>query len=318
MTEASARRLGVIDIGTNSIRLLGVEARAAEPPRILLDTGEVTRLGVALASTGAIAPEDLGRSEAALLRCVAAARAAGIDAIDLAGTEVFRAAANGQEVVARLARAVGLPVRILSEVEEAAAAYLGATAWPTFSEGASEETLVLDVGGGSSEVVLGRGRRVLRSMSLPVGALRITEAFLASDPPAAREVAAARQEIRERLSRLEPADYPNPPSGPGEAVGVGGTACALGAWARGVVPYDPARVEGTVLSRTAVAAALAEWSALTLAGRVSRWGLDEGRARLVVGGGLIVEACLARLGRATLRVSTHGLRHGLILQALSE
>lgn len=307
----TGRRLASIDVGTNTVRLLAVEA-GSDSISILDDFGEVTRLGGAIAATGRIGQADADRTFAVLSHCLERVRAAGIDEVDIAGTEVFRAAANGAEVVRDFSDRLGHEVRVLTPADEAEASYLGVVGWA--GEMPPEALLAFDVGGGSTELIAGEGAVLRRSTSVPIGALVITERHLLHDPATKEEIRGARQHISKSLQEIHGmlghGDHAR------QVVGVGGTVCALGAWIHGVIPFDPWKVHGREISPETLAGAVNDWSHMNLQERMRAGGLSEGRARVVLGGALIVEGVLGLLGVTRARVSVHGLRHGLVLRRL--
>lgn len=301
------RRLAVVDIGTNSVRLTAADVADGQVS-IRFDLGEVTRLGAGLVAGGVIDPDDEARTAECLLDLVARARTAGFSDLNLVGTEVFRAAVNGSEVQSRLSRLVGVSIQVLSGAEEAEAAFVGATSGITLPEGQS--LAVADIGGGSTELILGGGGHIEFSRSLPVGALRVTSAWSLEDSPSAATLAAARQAVDIDYRPFAPLAA-RVRAGAG-LIGVGGSFCALAAHGGGVVPYDPERVQGLPVSRTVIRAAIADWAGHSLADRMARGGLSEGRARVVLGGALAAEALLTTLDIDVVRVSVRGLRHGLL------
>lgn len=323
-------RFGVIDVGTNTVRLLAVSVEDAGID-ILDEFGEVTRLGGALHTTGRIAPEDAERTLACLRTAVTRARGVGVATLDIVGTEVFRRAANGTEVAARFSRELGHTVRVISGDEEAEASYLGAVGWGQ-ADPEPGPAVVIDVGGGSSEVILGEGAALLVARSLPIGALTLTEEFLAADPPGPEAVRRARAALAERLeplrpveaglaartSRRGPGSQGRPAVAPADVrvLAVGGSACAAAAWLHGVVPYAASEVQGRWISREALQGTIEEWSRMPLADRQARGRMSEGRARVLPGGALLLDALLERLRLAGCRASTFGLRHGILLQRL--
>ncbi len=310
MTDAS-RRLAVIDVGTNSVRLFSV-AFENDEIRVLDEFGEVTRLGAALSETGAIAAEDAERTQEVLRICLERARNSGADEVDIAGTEVFRAASNGAETAAAFSRALDHEVRILSPEDEAEASYLGVVGWG--DAGDHGVSLILDVGGGSTEVVFGEGVALQAARSVPLGALRITASFLGAGPHAETGLAKARAHIDAGLKPVLSLKGKIPAGA--RWIGVGGTACAIGAWVHHVVPYDPAGVHGRPVTREALNGVIREWSSMDVAEIMKGGQMSEGRASVVLGGALIFERILEGFRIEAFQVSAHGLRHGLILRRL--
>lgn len=231
--------------------------------------------------------------------------------IRIVGTEVLRAASNGAAVSEALSREVGLPIAVLSGVEEANLAFHGATSG---LEIASGRVAVLDVGGGSTEYIVGASGRVLSARSLPVGALRVASQWLHRDPAPEDDLQRARAALIGAFAQFRDAGIDRSEV----CLGVGGSFCALAAWRAGVVPYNPSRVHGVVVSSDDVREALQEWGRATLKERMERWGLSEGRARVVVGGALVIEALLDALSAERVRVSVYGLRHGLLAEVARE
>lgn len=325
-----SRRLAAIDVGTNTVRLLAVAAHG-ERVEVLDEFGEVTRLGGALHATGRIAPGDADRTLACLRICLERARRAGVPSPDIVGTEVFRRAANGEAVAAEFGRALEHPVRILTGEEEAEASYLGAVGWGEDDPGPGP-VVVIDVGGGSSEVILGHGVALLESRSLPVGALTLTEEFLRGDPPGEDAVRRAWTHLAPRLDPLRPlrasldhlvATTSGPvrsttAESPGgvRVLAVGGSACAVAAWVHDIVPYVAREVQGRWIQRATLERTVFDWSRMTMDERRLRGRMSEGRARVLPGGALILLALLESLDRPGCHASTFGLRHGLVLQRL--
>jgi exopolyphosphatase/guanosine-5'-triphosphate,3'-diphosphate pyrophosphatase len=302
-------RVAAIDVGTNTVRLLAVEFDD-ESVHVLDEFGEVTRLGASLIDTGRIAHEDAEKTLSVINECLSRSQALGIEHLDMVGTEVFRAAENGRDVAGEFSARTGHALRILSPENEAEAAYLGVVGWQDLSE--PRPTLVVDVGGGSTQVISGEGIALNHSRSIPTGSLRLSEAHLKHDPPKPSELEAARKAAARALKPLAgflPSRGPAP-----HVVGVGGTVCAIGAWVHKIVPYDGARVNGTIVTLSDLGKAIAEWSGETLQERMERGGMSQGRARVVPGGGIVLQTLLETLGLNQVEVSTRGIRHGMVLR----
>jgi exopolyphosphatase/guanosine-5'-triphosphate,3'-diphosphate pyrophosphatase len=307
-------RLGptaVIDVGTNTVRLLVAERKDGQA-RILEEFGEVTSLGTGLVRTGRIEPADAERTADCLAEAVKRARAAGVEHPDVVGTEVFRRAANGRATADRLGERCGESLRILSPTEEADASYLGAVAWE--EPPMSGELAVLDIGGGSTELIRGRGLERLGSTSLPVGALVATERWLAADPPGSGTLPAVRSALRAELAPLAKVSGTHA-AGDVTLLAVGGSACSVAAWVGGIRPYLARAVHHRTIDRGQLAEAIGEMAELTVARRAEKAGIGLGRARVILGGALVLEAALLVLGAPAVVASTFGLRHGLIRRA---
>ncbi|MBI5711176.1 MAG: hypothetical protein HZC42_12890 [Candidatus Eisenbacteria bacterium] len=310
-------RVGAIDIGSNSIRLLvaDVEGRGEGPGGVetVARAGEVCRLGRGVGRSGAIA-EDLAQRAGALAGEFARrARALGARHIVLGATAAIRNATNGTEVADIIGRQVGLPVRVLSGDQEAQLVYrsvvlgLGARA-------SRNACIVFDIGGGSTEVVSGVGAGAGRWTSLPFGAVSLTEAFLHSNPPADHEVRALRGEVRREVMH----GCASMPERVPLLAGVGGTVTVLAALDRGIEAYDPSLLEGWSVRRERLAELVARIVGARHEERMDWPIIGEGRADIVAAGALAVEILVERFPSAGLVCSTQGLRYGLVRIAAEE
>ncbi|HEU4534869.1 MAG TPA: Ppx/GppA family phosphatase, partial [Polyangiaceae bacterium] len=233
------------------------------------------------------------------------ARALGAFPVAAAGTSALRDAGGGGSFLERAAALLGERPRVLTGEEEARATFAGALAGLAL-EG---EVAVLDVGGGSTEWVVGartaRGAEVRSAHSADVGSVRLTERFVRGDPPTRAEREAARAAAREALAQIVAPPFR------GELVGVAGTVTTLAALHLGVRSCDGAAVHGARLGRDDVAATLERVAALPLAERSLLPGLDPARADVIVAGGEVLLAALDWSGASSLHVSDRGVRWGL-------
>jgi exopolyphosphatase/guanosine-5'-triphosphate,3'-diphosphate pyrophosphatase len=301
-------RVGAIDIGSNSVRLLVADV-SQDPGADLVTVvraGEHCRLGRGLHVTGLIEDGAADRAASLALEFVRRARNLGAGPLLVGATAALRGAANGPDVAARIAMRCGVPVRILSGEEEARLVYqsvvlgLGAPA-------RRSSCVIFDLGGGSTEIVSGFGPSPGRWESLPFGAVSLTERFLHANPPSADEVAAleglVEPEIRARCSLM-------PESTPVLA-GVGGTVTGFGVLDRGLASYDPALVEGWLVESARLEGLVERLLNSTEAERRGWGGLGSGRADIVVAGALVVRVLARRFQARGLVCSTRGLRYGL-------
>lgn len=305
-------RFAAIDVGTNSIRLLVVERRADGRLEPLLRLGDSCRIGAGLEAQGRITASAEERAARTLTRFVRRARSLAPRVMVAAATHALRSASNGIEVAARLGRIAGVPIAILTAEEEARFVYeaardaLGADRLP-------EPCLVVDIGGGSVEMVRGEHGAVAAWASLEVGCVRLTERFLREDPPTAEQVADMNAYVDEALAG-EAQLLSRPLSG----AAVGGTLTALSALDLGLERYEAARVEGHVLTREAIL----RWSRwLAERPNSERQALNavgEGRADIIVAGCAVLNALLERTGLPEISVSTHGLRYALARRAAGD
>ena len=283
-------RIGIIDIGSNTARLLvaGIEGGRLERIR---ERRAFLGLGEAIEQTGALPEAKLVETAALAESYATAARSAGIDVLDVIVTAPGRQGKNGDELVARLLAATHAQVRVISCEEEGRYAYDGAVA--TLDDGPFGPLAVCDVGGGSSEVVIGDAdRRPTYVRSFDLGSMRLTSRFLLRKPDAA-SVAAAREFVAERLDTLDP-----PP--PARALATGGTARAL------------RRVCGKTLDADRLEHAIAELTSRSPGRVAAAYDLERARARTLLGGAIILAEVGCRLG-VPFTVSRGGLREGAAL-----
>lgn len=298
-------RRAAIDIGTNSVRLLVADVRRSSPRlRPVLRHLQITRLGERLSPGGRITRTAAARTADAVERFVALAEDAGVTDPMLVGTHALRAAQNPGELLARLDR----PVRILTGEEEARLGYEGVLAGLGSLRQASR-LLVIDIGGGSVELTWGAGGRVEASLSIPTGAVVLTEQFLAHDPPLPEEIAA----LREHLVRTIDPGLAEAPGPPPRIVGVGGTITTMAAIAQRLSPYDPQRVHGFQLSRRAVERLTEALVTSTIAERRRLPGLQRERADIIAAGALVLRELLARFETRSMTVSEADLLWALVL-----
>ncbi len=286
-------RRACIDIGSNTTRLLVAET-SAQGLIAIHEERAFTRIGAALADDGTI-PES---KRVEVIEVVAAqlesARALGAGEVKGVATAAIRGAADGAEFVEILIERTGLALSVLSDEEEARLAFQGAAG--TLAGPVPEPLGVLDVGGGSSEVVVGRAPdRIDWWRSMGIGSGSIARGHLRSDPPTESELAAARSAVQTALDTLDPP----PVAG---AVAVGGSATSLG------------RITGPALDRTSFERAMGALTAEPAAAAAARHGIDPERVRLLPAGILILQALGERLG-TTVMVGRGGIREGLLLQA---
>jgi exopolyphosphatase / guanosine-5'-triphosphate,3'-diphosphate pyrophosphatase len=299
-------RRAAIDIGTNSVRLL--VADVAGPPRAsrlrpVLRRLQITRLGERLTPGGRIRPGPAMRTADVVERFAAAAARAGATDPVVVGTHALRTAQNPGALLSRLDR----PVRILTGDEEARLGYRGALAG-LGSLRRSSRLMVIDIGGGSVELTWGDRGRIEGSLSLPAGAVVLTEQFLAHDPPSPEEVAALREYLVQMLGPALPAA-----GRPRRVVGVGGTITTMAAVAQRLSRYDPDRVHGFRLSRRAVDRMTEDLVARTVAERRRLPGLQPERADIIAAGALVLQQLLTSYGCRSIIVSEADLLWALVL-----
>jgi exopolyphosphatase / guanosine-5'-triphosphate,3'-diphosphate pyrophosphatase len=284
-------RVGVVDLGTNTTRLLVAEVSDGHVGEVARES-TITRLGEGVDERRKLLPLPMARVRNVLADYRRELEEAGAERVLAIGTSAVRDADNGEAFLGEIEWSYGFTTRLLSGDEEAALTFRGV------SDGreVDAQTLVLDVGGGSTELILG-GERT----SLDIGSVRLTERFLHSDPPTAEELEAAARAIE--LPDLQPTS----------AIGVAGTVTTLAALELG--GYDPERVHGHRITREAVDTQLERLASLPLAQRRELPGLEPERAPVIVGGALIVREVLDRYDLDAIEASERDLLHGAALEA---
>jgi exopolyphosphatase/guanosine-5'-triphosphate,3'-diphosphate pyrophosphatase len=297
--------LAAIDIGTNSVKLL-VARVTGQRVLPLLHRSVITRLGEGLQKSGEISPDAADRSIAALREFRALAEERDVAILQAVGTLALRSAKNGPAFVERCARETGIEIRIISGEEEARLSFQGAA-------GASkaEQVLGIEIGGGSTQIMVGSHAKLHASWSLAMGAVVLTEEFLKTDPPAADEMLAMSAAIRRHLQNVIARTGKD-----GELVGIGGTVSAILTLLRKNEGGDPREFHQTSVPFETLSALSIHLSLKTVAER-ERMGIEKGRADIITAGAWILTATMSHLEATSLRASAHGLRHGLLIEMAS-
>jgi len=294
-------RTAVIDIGTNTLLLLIAEP-AEGGLRSVVDLCRFGRLGQGLDATGELHPDAIERSLAIVREYRAAIDDAGASRIAVVGTQALREAANAAEFVAPAEAILGAPIEVIAGAREAELAYRSVAVG--LPEVAGRPFVVVDVGGGSTELVASDGARVTAAISVPIGAVRLAERHLRHDPPAAGEADAMLADIDAQLAGA------TIPAG-ATIVGTAGSATTVATLHLGLDGYDPAKIHGVHVPAAAIDAMLARLLALSTAERQALRGMEPKRADVIPAGVAIFSRVLARAGAAELVVSDRGIRWGV-------
>jgi exopolyphosphatase / guanosine-5'-triphosphate,3'-diphosphate pyrophosphatase len=286
-------RVGVVDLGTNSTRLLVADVDGDRVDEVSRRT-TITRLGEGVDERRKLLPLPVARVRNALSEYRRELEGLGAERVLAIGTSAVRDAENGEAFLGEIEWSYGFATRLLSGAEEAELTRRGVANGRVLDN----RTLVLDVGGGSTELITAGDRT-----SLDVGSVRLTERHLRSDPPTPDELEAAANDVRAELPALDA----------GDAIGVAGTITTLAALELG--GYDPDHVHGHRLSRDAVEAQLERLASLPIAERRELPGLEPERAPVIVGGAVVVREVLDRYGLDALEASERDLLHAAALEA---
>jgi exopolyphosphatase/guanosine-5'-triphosphate,3'-diphosphate pyrophosphatase len=283
-------RVAAIDCGTNSIRLLVADVDVAAGTLVDLDRRmEVVRLGQGVDRTGRIAPEALERTLDATRRYAARCDELGVERVRFVATSASRDAENRADFVAGVLAAIGTEPEVIGGEEEAALSFRGATGVLTGVR--PGPFVVVDLGGGSTEIVLGT-QTPEAAYSMDVGCVRLTERHLRADPPSAAEVAAARADV---AAALDVAAGVVPLAKAVTLVGLAGSVTTVTAHALGLAAYDPARIDGAVLPVDVVLAACEDLLARDRVSRAALGFMHPGRVDVIGAGALVWHGVVTRV-----------------------
>jgi exopolyphosphatase/guanosine-5'-triphosphate,3'-diphosphate pyrophosphatase len=301
-------RTAVVDIGTNSTRLLIADTEDHRVTDELDRESIVTRLGKGVDADGSLGEEAMERVFSTLENYRERIDRHEVDRAIAVLTSAVRDAANGEEFAQTVEERFGLEPHILSGEEEARLTFLGAT-----SERDPDDptpTLVIDIGGGSTEMVIGAGHEVCFHVSNQAGVVRQTERHIHSDPPTAEEREALAEDVRQIFARGVPEQQRRAVE---HAIAVAGTATSLGAIAQELEPYDPEKVHGYVLSAPEIDRMLEELASVPLEQRRETPGLHPDRAPTIVAGAIILRETVRLFGLRQVEVSEHDILRGAAL-----
>jgi exopolyphosphatase/guanosine-5'-triphosphate,3'-diphosphate pyrophosphatase len=298
-------RFATIDVGTNSVLLLVAERTPEGRFEAVRERAEITRLGRGVDATRRLSPEGMEATLAVLEAFAREARELGAQDIAVSATSAARDAQNGAEFLEAAKTRAGVTVEIISGQLEAQLSFAAVHA--DFASEAAGPLLVLDIGGGSTEFIYGNpAGHVDFRHSFDVGAVRLTERFVRSDPMSAEDRARIEAHLRDTFKSL-----PSPPPG-AVLVGVAGTVTTLYAVEYGIDPYDAEEVHGGTMSVSELAALADRLCEMPLELRRTLPGMQPKRADVISAGALILLESVKALGLDACRVSDRGLRWGLL------
>ena len=308
-----AIRRAVIDVGTNSIKLLVADVRGRDVQPVHEESRQ-TRLGRGFYQTHRLQPETIAHTAEAVWEFAEIAREKNADAIRVIATSAARDAVNPMDLTSSIFRACGLKTEIISGAREAEWAFRGVTTDP---ELARQPLLLLDVGGGSTEFILGHGEEKSFAHSFPLGTVRLMEKFPHSDPPKKSEFNACHEWLKNFLHHeIRPQVEPALKNEAGEImiVGTGGTTSILARIENKLDRFDREKIERTVLDFDQIVAHRKKLWRLPLEERKEITGLPKLRADVILTGVLIYEMVMEEFGFQQLRVSTRGLRFAAVME----
>ncbi len=306
-------RRAVIDIGTNSVKLLVADVAGGHVETVL-ERSEQTRLGAGFYTDHRLRPENIANTARAVAEFATLAQVQGAAVPRVIATSAAREAMNAEELLAAVRQSSGLQTEVISGEQEAEWVYQGATLGVA---AADHPLLVMDLGGGSTEFILGHAGHQSAWCSVKLGTVRWLERMPPGDPPTVEELQNCRASLREFLAKgVEPllaATWESLNRRPECLVGTGGTSTILARMEKRLIKHDGRQIEGTFLTAAQVRARVEELWSLSLERRREVAGLPANRADVILFGAAIYEAVLEQFRIAGLRVSARGLRHAAIL-----
>jgi exopolyphosphatase/guanosine-5'-triphosphate,3'-diphosphate pyrophosphatase len=310
-TTPAPVRLAAIDIGTNSIRCVVAEVESDGSYRVLDEEREMTRLGHDLFRRGRLAAEPMERSHAALAKMKAIADGFQVVELRAVATSAVREASNGRAFCRDVRRRCGLSVEVISPEEEAQLALQSALRNVDL---VGRSVAVVDIGGGSVEVVLAAGPVVDQLYTLPLGAVRLTEAYRSAEPLGRRRW----KRLKRGIDRVLDEQIGDPPFRPDMIIGSGGTFTNLAGIVKTEREGSERNLQGYTMRRAEVVNLLHRLRATPLELRRSMPGLNPERADIIVAGAAVVARLARRLGTQQIVVNPGGLRSGLLLSMIAE
>lgn len=304
-------RLAAIDVGTNTIRCIVVETSGDGEFRVLDDERAMVRLGEGLAATGSISEEGWARARDALNRMRKIVEGFDVAVVEAVATSAVRKARNGEDFVRAMANDTGIRIRVISGEEEAELAALSAR---HHFDTAHARYAMVDIGGGSMEVVTAAGEHIEEIHSLELGAVFLTEAYLRRDPIPKKDLERLQNHVRKTLRRA----LPDGSFAPQLLIGSGGTVTTLGSMAMAARNEKYDSVHGYEVLRSEVVHLLAMLQRKSLKDRRGIAGLSPDRADIIVAGVAAVDQLMDHLRTNVLTINERGIREGLILRSLRE
>jgi exopolyphosphatase/guanosine-5'-triphosphate,3'-diphosphate pyrophosphatase len=304
------KRLAAIDIGTNSIRCIIVEADTEGGFRILDDEKGTVRLGEQLATTGRISEDSAARAVETVTRFKKLIRGLKVSGVEAVATSAVRNAENGSDILSALARELGHPIQVISGLEEAELAMVSAQ---RHFDMKYRHYGVFDIGGGSLEITTALGNHIEECYSFDLGAVVMTERFISHDPPSLQDLKKLQKHVHTILKK-----HINSPSTLQTMIGSGGTVNALGYMAMNARGRSYASIHGYEVLRSEVVHLLNMLARRDLRERRLVPGLNADRADIIVAGVAVIEEMMRYFGANRLLVNERGIREGLIVKVMEK
>ena len=308
--RSGPERVAVVDVGSNSTRLLVADVGDGGIGEVERRS-TVTRLGRGVDLSGQLSAEAIEAACEAIAGYVEVCYERGAGTTVAIATSAVRDAANGSAFIAELRERFALSARVLDGEEEARLTYRGATV----GQPPAVPTLVIDIGGGSTEMVVGSGEEIAFHASLQAGVVRHTERHFSGDPPTATEMEALAGDVRGLIGEALGGHREAHASA---GIAVAGTPTSLAAVEQGLEPYDPSRVHGHVLSLGTIQRLLSGFASAPLAERAAIPGLHPDRAPTIIAGAVILIEAMRAFGLDRIQASEHDILYGVALEIASD
>ena len=292
-----------IDTGSNQVLLFIAKVDDGKIKEVLLDRGEITKLGEGVNTTGVLSEEAQERTLKVLEEFKALLSKYDVDNYYAVGTAALRDAKNSKDFLEKVKEMTGLEINVIPGEEEARLSFMAVVGGLNLRD---KETVIIDIGGGSTEFIFGRGTKIVDRFSTQLGALKLTERFLKSDPVKDEEFNAMMDFLKNELKRV------NPPSKNPFLVGMGGTMTNLSAIKHKLEKYDPSVVQGSSITLDELNGIIDDIKSRTIEKRKEIKGLQPKRAEVILAGTGILKSIMERIGADKITISDMGLRHGLM------
>ncbi len=299
------KKIAAIDIGTNTALLLVAEVSKHNEIIPLTQEERIIRLGQGVDRNRNLNEEAIARSLAAIRGQTKIADGLGAEQVLISGTSAVRDAANREALLNAIEDEFGITMQVLSGEEEAKLTYFGALS----NKNLQGDILVVDIGGGSTEFIVGTQQKIKSATSLNIGSVRLTERFVENDPITDTECNSIRRTVKEQLTSLKSFDA-------GQLLGIAGTITTLAAMHQQMEIYDSSKIENYLLTFSQVEEIVSDLKMKTFSERKQIPGLRPERADVILAGGLILLEVMQHFKSKETLVSDRGVRFGLILQAL--
>jgi exopolyphosphatase / guanosine-5'-triphosphate,3'-diphosphate pyrophosphatase len=303
------KRLAVIDMGSNSFRLVVFQYERGSWWSLADEIREGTRVSAGMGEEGVLQPEPMDRAIHTAAVFASFLRASGVEDVDVVATSAIRDAANRDELLDAIRERTGLEVRVISGAEEARYGYLAIANSLTLRDGFG-----IDVGGGSVQIMRMADRRLEEAVSVPLGAVRVSEAFLEGEKTSAKQIKALRKHVTKTLSEFEW-------WGDGDdsrLAGIGGTIRNLATAAQKRLELPDVDVQGFRLTRESLGELIEEFASMPVTKRGSVKGIKPDRGDVILGGAVVLDAAMECGGFDAVEVTEAGLREGIFFECLFE